>query len=199
MMRAVEAAGYAPGAQVSLAVDVAASHFYRGGKYRLESERRTLDAGELIRLYRRWIDEFPIARDRRRPRPGRLGRLAAGERAARQALPADRRRPFGHEPGASRARGPRTRGQRRARQDESNRHADRNVPGHRPRAGSRLPGRCLGSFRRDEDAFLADLAAASGAGRIKIGSITRSERLAKYNRLLRIEAEMTAGAAEADG
>ena len=52
-----------------------------------------------------------------------------------------------------------------------------------------------------EDAFLADLAAALGpAGpRIKIGSITRSERLAKYNRLLRIEAEMTAGAAEADG
>lgn len=38
-----------------------------------------------------------------------------------------------------------------------------------------------------EDAFLADLAVASGAGQIKIGSITRSERLAKYNRLLEIE------------
>jgi enolase len=38
-----------------------------------------------------------------------------------------------------------------------------------------------------EDAFLADLAVASGAGQIKVGSITRSERLAKYNRLLQIE------------
>ena len=40
-----------------------------------------------------------------------------------------------------------------------------------------------------EDSFLADLATASGAGQIKIGSITRSERLAKYNRLLEIERE----------
>jgi enolase len=39
-----------------------------------------------------------------------------------------------------------------------------------------------------EDDFLADLAVATGAGQIKVGSITRSERLAKYNRLLRIEA-----------
>jgi enolase len=41
-----------------------------------------------------------------------------------------------------------------------------------------------------EDSFIADLAVATGAGQIKIGSITRSERLAKYNRLLRIEEEM---------
>ena len=38
-----------------------------------------------------------------------------------------------------------------------------------------------------EDSFLADLAVATGAGQIKIGSVTRSERLAKYNRLLEIE------------
>ncbi|HYM09676.1 MAG TPA: hypothetical protein VEU62_03045, partial [Bryobacterales bacterium] len=38
-----------------------------------------------------------------------------------------------------------------------------------------------------EDSFLADLAVASGAGWIKVGSVTRSERLAKYNRLLAIE------------
>ncbi len=50
-----------------------------------------------------------------------------------------------------------------------------------------------------EDSFLADLAAASGGGWIKIGSVTRSERLAKYNRLLRIETEMTAGAGRSAG
>ncbi len=41
-----------------------------------------------------------------------------------------------------------------------------------------------------EDDFLADLAVATGAGQIKVGSITRSERLAKYNRLFEIEGEM---------
>jgi enolase len=42
-----------------------------------------------------------------------------------------------------------------------------------------------------EDATLADLAVASGAGQIKIGSVARSERLAKYNQLLRIEERLT--------
>jgi enolase len=41
-----------------------------------------------------------------------------------------------------------------------------------------------------EDAFIADLAVATGAGQIKIGSIARSSRLAKYNQLLRIEEEL---------
>jgi len=41
-----------------------------------------------------------------------------------------------------------------------------------------------------EDAFLADLAVASGAGQIKVGSVRTSERLAKYNRLLKIEGEL---------
>ena len=41
-----------------------------------------------------------------------------------------------------------------------------------------------------EDSFIADLAVATGAGQIKIGALTRSERLAKYNRLLQIEREL---------
>ena len=45
-----------------------------------------------------------------------------------------------------------------------------------------------------EDSTLADLAVASGAGQIKIGSVARSERLAKYNQLLRIEEEMGSAA-----
>ena len=45
-----------------------------------------------------------------------------------------------------------------------------------------------------EDSTLADLAVASGAGQIKVGSVARSERLAKYNQLLRIEEEMGTGA-----
>jgi enolase len=49
--------------------------------------------------------------------------------------------------------------------------------------------RCVISARsgETEDSFLADLATATGAGQIKIGSITRSERLAKYNRMIELE------------
>ena len=50
-----------------------------------------------------------------------------------------------------------------------------------------------------EDATIADLAVATAAGQIKIGSVARSERLAKYNRLLRIEEAMGAGASFAGG
>ncbi|MBC8164731.1 MAG: phosphopyruvate hydratase, partial [Bryobacteraceae bacterium] len=48
-----------------------------------------------------------------------------------------------------------------------------------------------------EDSFLADLATATGAGQIKVGSITRSERLAKYNRLLKLEQSAELGYARA--
>ena len=50
-----------------------------------------------------------------------------------------------------------------------------------------------------EDAWLADLAVGSGAGQIKVGSVARSERLAKYNRLLRIEEELGPAAPYAGG
>ena len=44
-----------------------------------------------------------------------------------------------------------------------------------------------------EDTFIADLAVATGCGQIKTGSLSRSERIAKYNRLLKIEQEVTSG------
>ncbi len=194
MARAVETAGYALGAQVSLAVDAASSHFYRNGKYRLDSERRTLGADELIRLYRRWIDTFPIVAiedaldqddwagwrratellgkrclligdDFLATNPARLER-AVRERAANAAL---------------------VKMNQIGTLTETFQVIDRAKEAGFQAVVSARSG-------ETEDSFLADLAAASGAGRIKIGSITRSERLAKYNRLLRIEAELTADA-----
>ena len=59
-----------------------------------------------------------------------------------------------------------------------------------PGAGGRLCAVISARSGETEDTTLADLAVASGAGQIKIGSVARSERLAKYNQLLRIEEEM---------
>lgn len=194
MTRAVEAAGYVPGEQVSFAVDAAASHLLSGGKYRLDREDRTLDAGELIAMYRRWIEAFPIIAvedgldqddwdgwrratallgkrclligdDFLATNPARLER-AVRERAANAVL---------------------VKMNQIGTLTETFQVIDRAREAGFEAVVSARSG-------ETEDSFLADLAAASGAGWIKVGSITRSERLAKYNRLLKIEAEL-AGAA----
>ena len=62
VLRAVEAAGYTPGSDVSLALDVAASEFYRErqDKYVLEREGTSFTATELVEVYAQWITEYPI-------------------------------------------------------------------------------------------------------------------------------------------
>ncbi len=188
MTRAIESAGLEPGRQVSIAVDVAASHFHRDGEYRLASEGRTLDAVEMVALYERWIGSYPLVAiedplaeddwdgwkrgcnvlagccdvvgdDLLVTSRARLDRAIA-ERAATAVL---------------------VKMNQVGTLTETMEVVDR-----AERAGLRA----IVSARsgETEDAFLADLAVASGAGHIKIGSVTRSERLAKYNRLLRIEA-----------
>ena len=84
--------------------------------------------------------------------------------------------------------------QRGAGEGEPDRHADGDAGRGAAGAGGRLSGGDLGPQRRDGGQHLADLAVATGAGQIKIGSVARSERLAKYNQLLRIEEEMGSAA-----
>jgi enolase len=57
---AIERAGFVPGAQVAIALDIAASEFGRGGRYTLGLESRELDSDGLIELLLRWVDKFPI-------------------------------------------------------------------------------------------------------------------------------------------
>jgi len=61
LVDAIERAGFIPGEQVSIALDIAASDFGRGGRYRLGLERRELDSDGLIALLLRWCERFPIA------------------------------------------------------------------------------------------------------------------------------------------
>ena len=61
LLKAIERAGYVPGTQVAMALDIAASDFGRGGRYTLGLERRELDSDGLIELLLRWCDRFPIA------------------------------------------------------------------------------------------------------------------------------------------
>ena len=60
ILQAIEAAGYEPGTQIALGLDCASSEFYRGGKYHLEGEGLTLSAGDLVNLLSTWCDKYPI-------------------------------------------------------------------------------------------------------------------------------------------
>ena len=188
MVRAIAAAGYEPGGQVSIAIDVAATHFYRDGEYRLASEGRSLDAGGMVSLLERWVKAFPI--------------VSIEDPLAEDDWDGWRE--------ACRVLGPRcalvgddllvTNPARLERAIES--CAVNAVLVKMNQIGTltetlQVVDRALevgfaavvsARSGETEDSFLADLAVATGTGYIKVGSITRSERLAKYNRLLRIEA-----------
>jgi len=189
LTRAIERAGYLPGGQISIALDVAASHFYGAGEYTLASERRRLDAAGMIELLKDWCGRFPIV-------------------SIEDGLAED---DWEHWPELTRALGSRvqlvgddflTTNPSRLRRAIAERSANA-VLVKMNQIGSLTETfevsdmalaagwRAVISARsgETEDSFLADLAIASGAGQIKVGSVTRSERLAKWNRLLELEAK----------
>ncbi len=184
-MAAIEAAGYEPGDDVALTVDVAASHFYRDGRYHIDGE--ALSSAEMVGLIKQWRDEFPIVsvedgcdqddwrgwRELMRrlkhsvmilgddllcTHPRRIQR-AISEGAANSLLLKVNQ--IGTLTEAARAR----------------------------KLAADAGWQAVISARsgETEDNWLADLATGWAGDYIKVGSITQSERLAKYNRLLYLE------------
>jgi enolase len=186
-VEAIELAGCAPGRDVALALDVAASHFYKEGAYHLGDE--PLSGGAMIEHVSSWLDSYPI--------------ISVEDGLAEndwESWPKLRERVSGRAL---------TLGDdllctnpERIRRAMGSRAADAlllkvNQVGTLTEAAEALKlARNVGwavtvSARsgETEDNWLADLAVGWGGDQVKIGSITQSERLAKYNRLLEIEAE----------
>jgi len=188
LLSGIECAGYVPGEEVSIAVDVAASHFYdrESGTYRLESVDRRLTRGEMIDLVVDWTETYPVCSVEDPLAEddwagwGRLAdHLDEVQLLGDDLLVTDRER------------------LRRA-VDEGVSNAvlvKPNQAGTITRVvdvvqAARDAGiETVVSARSGEtcDTTIADLAVGLDAGQIKIGSLARSERLAKYNRLLEIE------------
>ncbi len=187
MTAAIERAGYRPGEQVGIAIDAAASHFHRGGSYVLSSEQRTLSPIQLIDLYESWSRRFPIISledglDQDDPAgwvelTARLGGrmqivgddfLTTNPSRVKEAI---------HARTAN------------AVLVKMNQIGTITETFEVVRLAAEAGWRAVISARsgETEDSFLADLAVASGAGQIKVGSVARSERLAKYNHLLWLE------------
>jgi enolase len=188
---AIERAGLRPLDDVALAVDVAATHFFRpgpaGGCYRLALEGAELDAEAMVERLAAWCGKYPIlsledglAEDDWAHWP----RLTARLGASCQVLGDD----FFVTQTARLERGIRERAANSVL-IKANQVGTLSETLAALRMAREAGWNAVVSARsgETEDAWLADLATGSGAGQIKVGSIARSERLAKYNRLLALE------------
>jgi enolase len=200
VVQSIEAAGLRPGIDVAIGLDVAATHFYANGCYRLHSEEnRRLTSAEMIDRLADWVDRYPIVSIE--------DGLAEDDWDGWQLLTehlGDRIQILGDDLFTTQV----------ARIEEGIRRGVANSvliklnqigtlsetlqaistaikAGYRPVVSARSG--------ETEDDFIAELAVATGAGQIKIGSIARSERLAKYNQLLRLEELLGAEAPFAGG
>lgn len=190
LMQAIETAGYKPGEQIALALDCAASEFYKDGKYVLAGEGRSLSSAELTDLWADWAARYPIISIEDGMAEGDWDgwKLLTDKLGKKVQLVGDD--VFVTNPKIFRE-GIKlgiansilikinqigTLSETFAAIEMAKRAAYSNVISHRS--------------GETEDSLIADLAVGTNAGQIKTGSLSRSDRTAKYNQLLRIEEDL---------
>ena len=190
IVAAIEAAGYKPGVDIFLGMDPAASEFYQDGKYVLAREGRTLSSSEMVDLYEQWLNEYPIitiedglAEDdwegwaQLQQQLGQRVQLVGDDLFVTNT---ERLKRGIHEHSANailiKLNQIGTLTETLAAIEMAKRAAFTAVVSHRS--------------GETEDTTIADLVVATNAGQIKTGAPARSERVAKYNRLLAIEDEL---------
>ena len=194
IMKAIEKAGYTPGDEVALALDAASTEFYKDGKYVLAGENKTLDAAGMSRYLEDLVDRYPIIsiEDGMAEDDWEGWKALTGLIGEKCQLVGDdlfvtntRRLITGIEMGAAnsilvKVNQIGTLSETLDAVELAHRHAYTSVMSHRS--------------GETEDYTIADLAVAVNCGQIKTGSLSRSDRLAKYNQLIRIEEELGAAA-----
>lgn len=188
VMEAVRAAGYEPGEQISIALDVASSEFFRDGAYRVEG--KDVSADELMEIYLGWMRRYPIVSiedpmDENDWEGWRAFTAKAG--AAAQIVGDDLfvtnvgRLREGMEKGAANSI--------LVKVNQIGTLSE-TMETIETAAGAGYSYVISHRSGETEDSTIADIAVASSSGQIKTGSASRSDRTAKYNRLLRIGEEL---------
>jgi enolase len=190
IMQAIDAAGYKAGQDVVLALDAASTEFFKNGKYVLEGEGKTLDANDLVKFYEGLIAKYPIvsiedgmAEDDWQG--WKALTLAVGKKV--QLVGDDL---FVTNP--ARLRQGIEKGVANAILVKVNQIGTLSETLEAVETAHRAGYRAVMSHRsgETEDATIADLAVATNCGQIKTGSLSRADRTAKYNQLLRIAEEL---------
>lgn len=192
IMEAIEAAGYKPGKDIALALDAAASEFYHDGKYVLEGEGKTLDCGKLLKYYETLVSKYPIVSIEDPMAEGdRLGWKEITDLLGKkvQIVGDDL---FVTNPKIL-VKGIKD-GLANALLVKPNQIGTLTETLQAVEMAQHAGYRAILSHRsgETEDATIAHLAVATNCGQIKTGSLSRSDRVAKYNELLRIEEELGA-------
>lgn len=190
IMRSVEQAGYRPGEDVVLALDCAATEFFKDGAYRMEGEGRTLSPQEMAAFLAELADAYPI----RSIEDGMAEDDLEGWQAVTERL-GDKVQLVGDDlfvTNPKRLRMGIERGLANSILIKVNQIGTLTETLEAVEAAHRAGYTSVMSHRsgETEDTTIADLAVATNCGQIKTGSLARSDRLAKYNQLLRIEEEL---------
>jgi len=187
IMKSIEAAGYKPGKDVVLALDAASTEFYKGGKYHLEGEGKTLSSDQMVKYYEDLCKNFPIVSIE----DGMAEDDWNGWAAVTETL-GGRIQLVGDDLFVTNSK--------RLAQGIEQKSANAilvkvNQIGSLTETLEAVEMAQKANFGvvmshrsgETEDSTIADLAVATNAGQIKTGSLSRSDRTAKYNQLLRIE------------
>jgi enolase len=187
IMGAIETAGYKPGEDVMLALDAASTEFFKSGKYQLEGEGKILDAGEMVAYYETLVVKYPILsiEDGMAEDDWAGWNLLTKQLGGRVQLVGDDlfvTNPVRLGQGIKQ-------GTANAILVKVNQIGTLSETLDAVELAHKSSYRAVMSHRsgETEDATIADLAVATGCGQIKTGSLSRSDRTAKFNQLLRIE------------
>jgi enolase len=194
VMRAIEKAGYTPGDEVALAVDAASTEFFKNGKYELVGEGKSLSPDEMVRYWEDLAARFPIVsiEDGMSEDDWDGWKVLTDTIGKKIQLVGDDL--FVTNP--ARLSDGITRGVGNAILVKVNQIGTLSETLDAVEIAHKAGYRAVMSHRsgETEDATIADLAVATNCGQIKTGSLSRSDRLAKYNQLLRIEENLGAAA-----
>ena len=190
IVEGIQKAGYEPGKDVAIALDPASSEFYKDGSYVLKGEGRSLDAPGLLKLYREWIGRYPIVSIE----DGMAEDDWAGWKHMTEAV-GDRVQLVGDDlfvTNVKRLQEGIERGVANSILIKVNQIGTLTETLEAIEMAREAGYSAVISHRsgETEDTTIADLAVATGTGMIKTGAPARSDRVAKYNRLLQIEAEL---------
>ena len=190
IIEAIEAAGYVPGQDVAIGIDAAASEFYKDGQYHLKADNMTLSGDQLIDMYASWVDKYPIITledgmseldwEGWKRLTARLGKniqlvgddvFVTNTKILREGI---------------------RQGLANSILIKVNQIGTLTETFAAIEMAKRAGYTAVISHRsgETEDSTIADIAVATNAMQIKTGSLSRSDRMAKYNQLLRIEEDL---------
>lgn len=197
IMKAIENAGYKAGEDVVLALDAASSEFYRDGKYVLAGEGKTFDTAGIVDYYKKLVEAYPIMSIE----DGCAEDDFAGWKLLTDTL-GKKIQLVGDDlfvTNTARLRDGIDKGIANSILVKVNQIGTLTETLNAVDMAHRAGYTAILSHRsgETEDSTIADLAVATGCGQIKTGSLSRSDRLAKYNQLMRIEEELGDSAAYA--